>query len=513
MRMELVIRFGYGSIVPWVRKIQDDSGTALEAVAGPDMVVLHTPVPVRGENMHTVAEFEVSEGQVVPFVLTYGASHAPTPKPINPLEALEQTRAFWTEWSQRCCEGLGLGERLGAEVSDAVVRSLITLKALTYAPTGGTVAAATTSLPETIGGERNWDYRFCWLRDATVSLLALMDAGYFDEAQSWRDWLLRAVAGSPDQIQIMYGIAGERRLTEWEVPWLPGYAGSRPVRIGNAAHDQLQLDVFGELMDALHQARRGGLSENEAAWALERALLDRLEQVWREPDEGIWEVRGPRQHFTHSKVMAWVAFDRSIRSAEDFGLPGPIDRWRQLRDEIHADVCANGYSRVRDSFVQAYGSTALDASLLLLPSLGFIPAADPRYGRTVAAVERELLVDGFLCRYDPGATKDGLSGGEGAFLACSFWLADAYVMLGRTDEAWALFRRLLAVRNDLGLLSEEYDPRAGCQLGNFPQAFSLMALVNTALGLARTSKPEERAPATAERRDRDPTTRRPDRSE
>jgi GH15 family glucan-1,4-alpha-glucosidase len=502
MRMELVIRFGYGRIVPWVRKIRDESGTALEAVAGPDMVVLHTPVPVRGENMHTVAEFEVSEGQVIPFVLTYGASHAPTPKPINPLEALRQTEAFWTEWSSRCCGSLGLGERLGEDVNEAVVRSLITLKALTYAPTGGAVAAATTSLPELIGGERNWDYRFCWLRDATITLLALMDAGYFDEAQAWRDWLLRAVAGSPDQIQIMYGIAGERRLSEWEVPWLPGYAGSRPVRVGNAAHGQLQLDVFGELMDALYQARRGGLPENEAAWALERALLDRLEQVWREPDEGIWEVRGGRRHFTHSKVMAWVAFDRCIRSAEEFGLPGPVDRWRRLRDAIHADVCANGYSRERGSFVQAYGATALDASLLLLPSLGFLPAADSRYQGTVAAVERDLLANGFLRRYDPGATQDGLAGGEGAFLACSFWLADAYLMIGRTDDARALFRRLLAVRNDLGLLAEEYDPGAGRQLGNFPQAFSHLALVNTALRLARTATPEERAPAAAEEAER-----------
>jgi GH15 family glucan-1,4-alpha-glucosidase len=329
-----------------------------------------------------------------------------------------------------------------------------------------------------------------------------MDAGYFDEAQAWRDWLLRAVAGSPDQIQIMYGIAGERRLSEWEVPWLPGYAGSRPVRVGNAAHGQLQLDVFGELMDALYQARRGGLPENEAAWALERALLDRLEQVWREPDEGIWEVRGGRRHFTHSKVMAWVAFDRCIRSAEEFGLPGPVDRWRRLRDAIHADVCANGYSRERGSFVQAYGATALDASLLLLPSLGFLPAADSRYQGTVAAVERDLLANGFLRRYDPGATQDGLAGGEGAFLACSFWLADAYLMIGRTDDARGLFRRLLAVRNDLGLLAEEYDPGAGRQLGNFPQAFSHLALVNTALRLARTATPEERAPAAAKEAER-----------
>jgi GH15 family glucan-1,4-alpha-glucosidase len=497
MQMELIIRFGYGRIVPWVRKIQDESGPALQAVAGPDMVVLHTPVPVRGENMHTVAQFEVSEAEVIPFVLTYGPSHAPPPRSIDPETALRETKDFWTDWSCRCGESLELPERLGEEASEAVVRSLITLKALTYAPTGGTVAAATTSLPERIGGERNWDYRFCWLRDATITLLALMDAGYFDEAQAWRDWLLRAVAGSPDQIQIMYGIAGERRLSEWEVPWLPGYAGSLPVRVGNAAHDQLQLDVFGEVMDALHQGRIGGLPENEPAWALERALLDRLEQVWREPDEGIWEVRGERQHFTHSKVMAWVAFDRCIRSAEDFGMPGEIERWRRLRDEIHADVCANGYNHERGSFVQAYGKTALDASLLLLPTLGFLPAADPRYRGTVAAIERELLMDGFVRRYDTSATKDGLSGEEGAFLACSFWLADAYLMLGRTDEAWALFRRLLAVRNDVGLLAEEYDPRAGRQLGNVPQAFSHMALVNTALRLAKTSRPEERAPAAA----------------
>ena len=411
MRMELVIRFGYGRIVPWVRKIQDNSGTALEAMAGPDMVVLHTPVPVRGENMHTVAEFEISEGQVIPFVLTYGASHAPTPKPINPLEALEQTRAFWTEWSQRCCEGLGLGERLGAEVSDAVVRSLITLKALTYAPTGGIVAAATTSLPETIGGARNWDYRFCWLRDATVTLLALMDAGYYEEAQAWRDWLLRAVAGSPEQIQIMYGIAGERRLTEWEVPWLPGYEGSRPVRIGNAAHDQLQLDVFGEVMDALHQARRGGLAEHEAAWALRAALLDAPgDRSGGSPTRA--SGRCAARASTSPIPRSWLGSRSTarIRSAEDFGLPRadrPLASSFAMRSTTMSARTAT--SRVRDSFVQAYGSKALDASLCSCPACRLPAGGRTRAMAGTVAADRARAAGGrFPLRYDTGATEDGL---------------------------------------------------------------------------------------------------------
>jgi GH15 family glucan-1,4-alpha-glucosidase len=480
MRTELVMRFEYGSIVPWVTRAEDRS---LRAVAGPDMLALWTTVPVHGEDMHTVGDFVVTEGARVPFTLARSPSHLPPPPPIDPEAALADTEAFWRAWSDRC-------EPAG-EWSEAVRRSLVTLKALTYRPTGGIVAAATTSLPERLGGARNWDYRFCWVRDATLTLLALMNAGYYDEARAWRDWLLRAVAGSPAQMQIMYGIAGERRLTEREVPWLPGYEGSRPVRIGNAAHGQLQLDVYGEVMDALHQARRDGLAAGAADWTLQRALLKHLGAVWREPDEGIWEVRGPRQHFTYSKVMAWVAFDRAVRDAEAFALEGPVEDWRRLRDEIHEDVCRHGYDPGLDAFVQAYGSRRLDASLLLLPVVGFLPPEDPRVRGTVAAIERHLVADGLVRRYDTAATDDGLPPGEGAFLACSFWLVDAYVLQGRTAEARRLFERLLALRNDVGLLAEEYDPRAGRLVGNFPQAFSHLALVETAYNLTRTDKPAE----------------------
>ena len=481
MRTELILRFDYGSTVPWVTRLE--SG-ALRAIAGPDMVVLHTSVPLRGEGLKTVGEFVVSAGDTTTFVLAYGSSHGCPPTLVEPLAALSETDAFWREWSSRCTyEG---------QWSEAVQRSLITLKALTYAPTGGLVAAPTTSLPEWIGGPRNWDYRYCWLRDATFTLLALMDGGYYDEAHAWREWLLRAVAGSPSQLNIMYGVRGERRLPEWEVAWLPGYEGSRPVRVGNAAAQQFQLDVFGEVIDALYQAARGGLGQSAEAWALQRAILDHLERIWREPDEGIWEVRGPRQHFTHSKVMVWVAFDRAIRSAEEFALEGPLERWRALRTQIHGEICRAAFDADLGAFVQAYGSKNLDASALLLPLVGFLPADDPRIVATVRAVERRLVRDGLVLRYDTTVTDDGLPAGEGAFLACSFWLADNYVLQGRHDDARALFERLLALRNDVGLLAEEYDPRSKRQLGNFPQAFSHLSLVDTAFNLSRShARPAE----------------------
>jgi GH15 family glucan-1,4-alpha-glucosidase len=480
MRTELILRFGYGSAVPWVTRIE---GGALRAIAGPDMVVLRSPVPVHGQNMTTVGEFTVKAGETVPFMLSYAPSHRAVPEHVSAEAALAETEKFWTEWSTRC--------RRAAPWSDLIVRSLITLKALTFAPTGGIVAAPTTSLPEQIGGARNWDYRFCWLRDATLTLLALMNSGYYDEARAWREWLLRAAAGSPDQVQIMYGLAGERRLTEWEVPWLSGYEGSCPVRIGNHAHTQLQLDVHGEIMDALHQARRGGISAIDSGWALQLALLQRLEKLWREPDHSIWEIRDRRRHFTYSKVMAWVAFDRSVKSAEMCGFDAPLDRWRRIRDEIHADVCAHAFDRHRNTFVQAYGETPLDASLLLLPAVGFLPPHDPRIRGTIAAVERELMVDGFVLRYDTARTSDGLPPGEGAFLACSFWLVDAYTLVGRKADARKLFKRLANLCNDVGLLSEEYDPRLKRLTGNFPQAFSHVAMVNSAFNLSGAEKPAE----------------------
>ena len=485
MHTELIIRFGYGAVVPWVTRMDDG---ALRAIAGPDMLLLRTPVALRGKNFTTVGEFTVTAGDTISFVLGYGPSHRPPPRAVDPLAALEATETFWTRWSSRC--------RYKGKWSDQVNRSLITLKALTYAPTGGIIAAPTTSLPEQVGGPRNWDYRFCWLRDASLTLSALMSCGYYDEAVAWRDWLLRAVAGSPEQMQVLYGIAGERRIHEWEVPWLPGYRDSRPVRIGNAAFQQRQLDVYGELMGALHQARSGGLAATASGWDLQRAVLDKLEKLWREPDEGLWEVRGPRQHFTFSKVMAWVAFDRALKSAEMFGLDGPVGRWRMLRQEIHEDVCRHGYDPELNSFVQAYGSKELDASLLLLPAVGFLPPNDPRIRGTVAAIERGLMSDGFVCRYDTARTEDGLPPGEGAFIACSFWLVDAYVLLGRHVEAEKLFQRLIALCNDVGLLSEEYDPLSKQLVGNFPQAFSHVALINSALRLSRAAGPrEQRAPA------------------
>jgi GH15 family glucan-1,4-alpha-glucosidase len=481
MCTNLVLRFGYGAIVPWVTRLEE--GT-LRAIAGPDMVLLRTPVRLVGQNLTTVGEFTVAAGETVPFILTYTPSHCSPSEPIDGQSALASTECFWTTWANRC--------RPPAHCSDAVLRSLITLKALTYQPTGGIVAAPTTSLPERLGGIRNWDYRFCWLRDATLTLLALMDAGFHDEAQSWREWLIRAVAGSPEQAQIMYGIAGERRLTELEVPWLPGYEGSPPVRIGNAACSQLQLDTFGEVNDALYQARCKGLAASDSGWALQRALLAHLENIWTEPDEGIWEMRGGRQHFTYSKVMAWLAFDRAIKSAEQFALEGPLDHWREVAAAIHADVCRRGYDRELGSFVQSYGSKQLDASLLLLPMIGFLPPEDPRVRGTLRAVERRLLVDGLVMRYDTAGSRDGLPAGEGAFLACSFWLVDAYVMQHRWHDARVLFRRLLDLRNDVGLLSEEYDPSTRRLVGNFPQAFTHVALVNSAFNLTRLEEAEER---------------------
>jgi GH15 family glucan-1,4-alpha-glucosidase len=452
------------------------------------MVVLRTPVPLQGKDLTTVAEFDVAAGDTVPFVLAHGPSHLEAPEPIDPEPSLAETEAYWTKWAAR--------NTSRGEWSEAILRSLITLKALTFTPTGGIVAAPTTSLPEQLGGTRNWDYRFCWLRDATLTLLALMNAGFHDEAKAWRDWLLRAAAGAPAQAQIMYGLAGERRLTEFELTWLPGYEDSRPVRIGNAAQGQLQLDVYGEVLDALHQARCAGLDSREADWAFQRALLKHLEEIWDRPDQGIWEVRGEPRHFTHSKVMAWLALDRGIRAIESHGLEGPLERWRQLRDHIHAEVCERGFSRELGSFVQSYGSRELDASLLLLPTLGFLKASDPRIRRTVEAIERRLLVDGLVLRYDTTTCDDGLPEGEGVFLACSFWLADAYTLMGRTDDARRLFERLLALRNDVGLLAEEYDPRARRLVGNFPQAFSHIALVTTAHNLSRATKPaHHRAPS------------------
>jgi GH15 family glucan-1,4-alpha-glucosidase len=482
-RTELVLRFSYGSIVPWVSRLDG----ALRAIAGPDMVVLRTDVPVRGEGLSTVGEFEVGEGEDASFVLSYAPSHLSVPGRIDAIAALARTESFWREWSARCTyEG---------EWSEAVHRSLITLKALTYAPTGGIVAAPTTSLPEQIGGPRNWDYRYCWLRDATLTLLSLMDAGYYEEATAWRDWLLRAAAGSPAQLQIMYGVAGERHLWERELPWLAGYESSQPVRIGNAAHDQVQLDVFGEVMDALHHARNGGLEGSADGWALQCALVSHLESIWHQPDEGIWEVRGPRQHFTHSKVMAWVALDRTIKSAEQFGLDCPLDRWRAVRQNVHDDVCRHGYDASLGSFVQAYGSRQLDASLLMIPLVGFLPPNDPRVRGTVAAIERRLVVDGLVIRYDTGMVNDGLPPGEGAFLACSFWLVDNLMLQGREADARRLFERLLSLRNDVGLLAEEYDPRAGRQLGNFPQAFSHVSLVDSALTLDRSRRSPSARPS------------------
>ncbi|MEU9236234.1 glycoside hydrolase family 15 protein [Streptomyces subrutilus] len=476
MRSTLRLRFDYGHVVPWVRRADGDR----VAVAGPDSAWLRSDPPVRtwGEENSTRSQFPIAAGERVAFVLTWHPSHEPRPEPIDPYTALEQALADWWDWTRQCS--------YQGPHREAVTRSLITLKALTYAPTGGIAAAATTSLPEEIGGVRNWDYRYCWLRDATLTLDALLATGFLDEARAWRAWLLRAVAGDPADLQIMYGIAGERRIPETGLPWLAGYASSAPVRVGNAAVDQLQLDVYGEVIDSLHLARSAGLPSEEHAWRIQLALLDFLERNWHRPDEGLWEVRGPRRHFVHSKVMAWVAADRAVRTLEgDPSLPGDVERWRLMRDEVHRDVCENGYDPQRGTFTQYYGSRELDAATLLIPRVGFLPPDDPRVVGTVDAVREELGRSGLVRRYSTeGPTVDGLPGDEGAFLACSFWLADALHMTGRREEARALFERLLSVRNDVGLLAEEYDPVSGRQLGNFPQAFSHVGLVNTALTLS-----------------------------
>jgi GH15 family glucan-1,4-alpha-glucosidase len=478
MHTELVVRFEYGSVVPWVSRQED---RRLELTAGPDRLVLESRVPLRGANLRTIGEFEVVAGDEVAFTLSWTPSYRPIPPPFRATDALAEVELFWSNWAAPI-------KRAG-EWSEAVLRSLLTLKALSHRETGGIVAAGTTSLPEKIGGARNWDYRFCWLRDATFTLYALLEAGFLGEARAWRRWLLRAVAGSPDDLQIMYGVAGERRLVEYEVPWLSGYERSAPVRIGNAAAGQVQLDVYGEVLDALYVARRAGLSANDASWGLECALMGHLETIWDQPDDGIWEVRGGRKHFTHSKVMAWVAFDRAVRSSEEFGLEAPLEHWRTIRDTIHQRVCDSGFDVKQNSFVQSFGVAALDASLLLMPIVGFLPASDPRVQGTVTAIERNLVRDGFVLRYQTSEGTDGLPPGEGAFLACSFWLADSYMLQGRFDEARELFVRLLSLRNDVGLLAEEYDPLSKRQLGNFPQAFSHLALINTARNLMGAGGP------------------------
>ena len=468
MRTEFILRFDYGHVVPWVR----GRPYGISAIAGPDAVQLRSPIKLRGEDFRTVGEFEIAAGQTVAFVMTRYDSHLGEPHIHDAATMLRETEEWWQRWSARCT--------VQGPARETMIRSLITLKALTFSPTGAIVAAPTTSLPETIGGVRNWDYRYCWLRDATFTLYALLIGGYTDEARAWRQWLLRAIAGHPSELQIMYGLAGERRLTELELPWLPGYADSRPVRIGNAAHNQFQLDVYGEIFDALHVARRHGLHSDDDAWQVARQLMDFLETAWEQPDEGIWEVRGARRPFVHSRVMAWVAVDRAIKTVERAGVQGAIEKWKALRTRIHDDVCRRGFSPTRGAFVQYYGASALDASLLLMPLVGFLPANDPRVVGTVEAIRRELMSGGLVQRYLTEAGTDGLPPGEGVFLPCTFWLADCLELMGRHAEAHETFHRLLALRNDVGLLAEEYDPQLGRQLGNFPQALSHIALINSA---------------------------------
>ncbi|MDE1182815.1 glycoside hydrolase family 15 protein [Paraburkholderia sp.] len=486
MTMELVLRFDYGASIPWVSRLDHESG--IKAIVGPDTAVLRTPVDLHGENMRTVATFTVSANERVPFALAYSASHLRIPPARDPHTSLARADNHWREWSAR--------NTIDGKWAAPIRRSLITLKALAYEPTGGIVAAPTTSLPEQLGGTRNWDYRYCWLRDATITLLAMMRGGYYDEARAWRSWLGRVMAGAPEQLQIMYGIAGERRLPEFEIDWLAGYQGAKPIRVGNNAVGQLQLDVYGEVMNALHLARVGGLQADETAWNVQCAMLEHLETIWQQPDEGIWETRGGRQHFVFSKVMAWVAFDRAIKSAELFELPAPLAHWHTLRDRIHAEVCEQGWNPTLGAFVQHYGADRLDASVLLLPMMGFLPPTDPRIVSTVAAVERDLMHDGFVLRYRTSEFDDGLPPGEGTFLACSFWMVDNLALQGRVDEAHAMFERLLALANDVGLLAEEYDPAAKRLVGNFPQAFSHVALVHTGLNLMKHE--QEMAKATGQ---------------
>jgi GH15 family glucan-1,4-alpha-glucosidase len=481
MRMELIIRFDMGWVAPWVTRLPD---RRLRAVGGPDQLILDCPIEVEGRDLTTVAEFSVAEGQEIGFSLRWAHSwHAP-PKSPDVRKSLEQVTESWQQWAKQF-KGAG-------EWSDPVLRSLVTLKALAHHATGGIVAAATTSLPEWIGGTRNWDYRYCWLRDATFTLYSLMSSGFLEEAKAWRQWLVRAVAGSQDKMQIMYGVGGERRLTEFEVNWLCGFDGSKPVRVGNAASEQMQLDVYGEVVDMLYQARRYGLDSHKAGWALQKAMVSELEGVWARPDHGIWEVRGGPKQFTHSKVMAWVAVDRAVRGMEEFGDEGPLDEWRALRAQIHESVCKFGFNKAKNSFVQSFGSEKLDASLLMLPLVGFLPANDPRILGTVAAIERELVNDDLVSRYRTDDAVDGIQEPEGVFLACTFWLVDNYIMQGRRDDGERLFRKLLGLCNDVGLLSEEYDPVTGTHLGNFPQAFSHVSLVNTAHNLTSIESPAER---------------------
>jgi GH15 family glucan-1,4-alpha-glucosidase len=479
MKMELILRFSSGSSVPWVKKLDDGS---LQAIAGPDLAVLRTPVELRGENMTTVSEFSVRAGETVPFVLSYDSSHLPLPKPIDPMRALSVTQAFWSEWSSQ--------GTYGGENCDLVQRSLITLKALTYRPSGGMVAAPTTSLPEKLGGSRNWDYRYCWLRDATATLIAFINNGYRSEARDWYNWLRRSIAGSPSQMQIMYSITGQRRLLEWEATWLPGYERSRPVRFGNAAHDQLQLDVYGELMDTFYLARKTKVEFDGGTWGMERNLLAHLATIWDRPDAGIWEARGHAEHYVFSKVMCWVAFDRGIKSAEQVGLDAPVDRWREIRDKIHADVCTRGFDKDANAFVAAYDLPYLDASLLWMLLLGFLAPDDPRIKGTVAAIEKHLMRDGFVLRHDPRQKRAGeIEPMEGAFLACTLWLADTHVLLGDIAKARELFERVASVANDVGLFSEQYDPLVRRQTGNFPQALTHLALINTASNIHNALHP------------------------